>query len=75
MSGRPILPMAYAASRAWRIKWDRFVIPVPFCRIALAIGSPRYVPRTLDAATLEKLQGEMELELRRLFEIAHKALN
>ena len=57
MSGRPILPMAYAASRAWRIKWDRFVIPVPFSRIAIAIGPPRYVPRAMDAATLERLQG------------------
>jgi lysophospholipid acyltransferase (LPLAT)-like uncharacterized protein len=74
MSGRPILPMAYAASRAWRIKWDRFVIPVPFSRVALAIGAPRYVPRAIDAATLERLQGEMEAELRRLFESAREAL-
>lgn len=75
MSGRPILPMAYAASRAWRIKWDRFVIPVPFSRVAIAIGPPRYVPRAMDAATLEGLQREMEMELRRLFEEARSALN
>jgi lysophospholipid acyltransferase (LPLAT)-like uncharacterized protein len=75
MSGRPMLPMAYAASRAWRIKWDRFVIPVPFSRVVIAIGPPRYVPRAIDAATLERLQGEMESELRRLFEEARKALN
>ena len=41
MSGRPMLPMAYAASRAWLIKWDKFVIPVPFARIGIAIGAPR----------------------------------
>jgi lysophospholipid acyltransferase (LPLAT)-like uncharacterized protein len=74
MSGRPILPMAYAASRAWRIKWDRFVIPVPLARIAIAIGPPRYVPRTLDAAALERLQGEMEQELRRTYALAREAL-
>ncbi len=74
MSGRPILPMAYAASRAWRIKWDRFVIPVPLSRIAIAIGPPRYVPRTLDAAALERLQGEMEQELRRTYALARDAL-
>jgi len=74
MSGRPILPMAYAASRAWRVKWDRFVIPVPLSRIAVAIGPPRYVPRTLDAAALEKLQGEMEQELRRTYELARSVL-
>ena len=56
MSGRPMLPMAYAASRAWLIKWDKFVIPVPFARIVIAIGPPRYVPRVTDAASLEALQ-------------------
>jgi lysophospholipid acyltransferase (LPLAT)-like uncharacterized protein len=74
MSGRPILPMSYAASRAWLIKWDRFVIPLPFSRIVIAIGAPRYVPRVTDAATLERLQGEMEEELRTLFGAAQKAL-
>ncbi len=57
MSGRPILPMAYAASRAWRIKWDRFVIPLPLSRIVIAIGPPRYVPRVMDAATLASAAG------------------
>jgi len=75
MSGRPILPMAYAASRAWKIKWDRFVIPVPLARIAIAIGPPCYVPRTLDAAALERLQGHMEQELRRAYALAREALN
>jgi lysophospholipid acyltransferase (LPLAT)-like uncharacterized protein len=74
MSGRPILPMAYAASRAWRIKWDRFVIPKPFARIAIAIGPPRHVPRTLDAAALERLQQELALELHRVYETARGAL-
>jgi lysophospholipid acyltransferase (LPLAT)-like uncharacterized protein len=74
MSGRPILPMSYAASRAWLVKWDRFVIPMPFSRIAIAIGPPCYVPRVTDGATLERLQGKMEEELRRLFEVARGAL-
>jgi hypothetical protein len=74
MSGRPMLPMAYAASRAWLVKWDKFVIPVPFSRIAIAVGPPRYVPRVSDGATLERLQLEMEQELKRLFEQARAAL-
>lgn len=74
MSGRPILPMAYAASRAWLIKWDKFVIPVPFSHIAIAIGPPCYVPRVTDAATLERLQGQMEQELKRLYGVARAAL-
>jgi hypothetical protein len=74
MSGRPILPMAYAASRAWLVKWDKFVIPLPFARIAIALGPPRYVPRSTDSAALEVLQGEMERELGRLYGVARAAL-
>jgi lysophospholipid acyltransferase (LPLAT)-like uncharacterized protein len=74
MSGRPMLPMAYAASRAWLIKWDKFVIPVPFARISIAIGKPRYVARVLDATAIELLQGEMEEELKRLYAQARSGL-
>lgn len=74
MSGRPMLPMAYAASRAWLIKWDKFVLPKPFARIAIAVGPPRYVARVTDAATIERLQSEMEAELKRLFEVAKASL-
>jgi hypothetical protein len=71
---RPILPMSYAASRAWLVNWDKFVIPMPFARIAIAIGPPCYVPRVTDQATLTRLQGEMEAELKRLFGVARAAL-
>jgi lysophospholipid acyltransferase (LPLAT)-like uncharacterized protein len=74
MSGRPILPMSYAASSAWLIKWDKFVIPRPFARIAIAIGPPFYVPRVTDATTLARLQTQMEEELLRLYRVARAAL-
>ena len=74
MSARPILPMAYAASRAWLIKWDKFVIPVPFARVAIAIGSPCYVPRVTDAAALSRLEAQMEVELKGLYALARDAL-
>jgi lysophospholipid acyltransferase (LPLAT)-like uncharacterized protein len=75
MSGRPMLPMAYAASRAWLVKWDKFVIPAPFARIVIAIGQPEYVPRVTDAAGLEKLQAEMELRLKELYSVAASELH
>lgn len=74
MSGRPMLPMAYAAARAWLVKWDKFVIPAPFTRIAIAIGTPRYVPRVTDARGLEQLQSDMEAELKKLYESAAAVL-
>jgi lysophospholipid acyltransferase (LPLAT)-like uncharacterized protein len=75
MSGRPILPMAYAASRAWLVKWDKFVIPVPFARVVIAVGPPRYVPRVIDAAGMESLQAQMEEELHRLYRVAKEGLD
>jgi lysophospholipid acyltransferase (LPLAT)-like uncharacterized protein len=74
-SGRPMLPMAFCASRAWRFRaWDRFVLPWPFARIVVAIGAPRYVPRGLDAAGLERWQSEMAAELHALYRAARTAL-
>jgi len=75
MSGRPILPMAYAASHAWLFHWDRFVLPWPGSRIVVAIGAPREVPRGLSAADLEALQREMEQALRQAFGDAQARLN
>jgi len=67
MSQRPMIPMAYAASRAWKIKWDRFVIPKPLARVAIVIGAPVYVARGLDAEGLARLQSAMEDNLRALY--------
>ena len=75
MSQRPMLPLAYAASRAWLIAWDKFVIPWPFSRIVIAVGEPRQVPRTLQPAALESLQKEMAAELKSLFGVARDALH
>ncbi|MGD9597639.1 MAG: lysophospholipid acyltransferase family protein [Steroidobacteraceae bacterium] len=74
MSGRPMLPMAYAASRAILFHWDRFVIPLPFARIVIAIGAPRRVPRTLDAAGMRQWQDDMTAELRAQFARARERL-
>ena len=74
MSQRPIIPMAYAASRAWKIQWDRFVIPKPLSRVAIAVGEPVYVPKGLDARGLEKHQADMEIRLKSLYEQAKAAL-
>jgi lysophospholipid acyltransferase (LPLAT)-like uncharacterized protein len=77
ISGRPMVPMAYAASKAWLVAWDKFVLPRPFARIALAIGEPVWVERGLavnDPAQLEPLQRRMELALHEQFRRAKTAL-
>ncbi len=66
LSQRPIVALSFAASRAWKIQWDRFVIPMPFARVAIVVGAPIYVARGLDAAGLARLQGELEQRLQAL---------
>lgn len=75
LSQRPIIPLAYAASRAWQIQWDQFVIPKPFARISIAVGEPVYIPKGLDAAGLERHQTDMEVRLTALGKEAKKALD
>ncbi len=55
-------------------QWDKFVIPMPFSRIAIAIGPACYVPRVTDAPSLARLQSQMEQELKRLYGVARAAL-
>lgn len=74
MSGRPMLPMSFHATRAWKFRtWDRFVLPMPFSRVVVAVGEPRHVPRGLDAVALQRWQQDMEAELRALHEAARAA--
>ncbi|HZD54356.1 MAG TPA: lysophospholipid acyltransferase family protein [Woeseiaceae bacterium] len=55
IAGVPLLPLACAAERAWYLdRWDRFMIPKPFTRIALAIGDPLPVPAD---APLDRIEG------------------
>jgi len=74
MSQRPILPMAYAASRAILFQWDKFVLPWPFSRIVIAIGAPRQVPRVMKPADIEAWQRDMAADMKRLFIQARESL-
>ncbi len=43
LSGKAVIPIAFAASRATRMKsWDRFLIPHPFSRGVFIVGQPLY---------------------------------
>jgi lysophospholipid acyltransferase (LPLAT)-like uncharacterized protein len=78
ISGRPLLPMAFAASRAWFLGWDKFVLPWPFSRIAIAIGAPVWVGRDVplgEPTVIQALQQRMEQELRQQFLLAREALH
>jgi lysophospholipid acyltransferase (LPLAT)-like uncharacterized protein len=75
LTGKPILPISVAASHAWRFgTWDRFELPLPFSRVAIAYGDPVRVPRVLDAQGLARIQREMADRLEALNATARAAL-
>ncbi|MDD5434170.1 MAG: lysophospholipid acyltransferase family protein [Nitrospira sp.] len=44
----PVIPVTYGAEKAIVLKsWDRFIIPMPFTRVAVIYGEPLYIPREL----------------------------
>lgn len=67
LTGRPIVPMAYAARPELVFSsWDRFRAPLPFGRVWGALGEPLVVPAGLDAAALEPYRGALQSALERL---------
>lgn len=75
LTGAPILPTAYSASRGPRLKtWDRFLIAAPFSRLAFAARPPVHVERTTDAAALEAARARLETELTAAARIADEAV-
>ena len=75
LSGRPIVPMAYAARHAWLFPtWDRFALPWPFTRVVMVIGEPVIIPKGQDAASLEDWQRTLRDRLEGLYEQARAAL-
>lgn len=70
-TGSPIVPFHIEASRHWTAKsWDRHQVPKPGSEIAIAIGTPVYVPDTSEAAVeaarcgLEETLAALEVEAR-----------
>ena len=54
IAGVPMVPIACAADRAWYLdRWDNFMIPKPFARVAVAVGEPYPVPRDVPLDAIE----------------------
>jgi lysophospholipid acyltransferase (LPLAT)-like uncharacterized protein len=71
MTGKPVVPLAYAAKPAWMLKtWDKFIIPSPFARLSIAIGEPYFAPAELDEAGMEAAQRELERRLHETYRAA-----
>lgn len=66
LSGRPVLPVAFSSTRQKIFdSWDKFVLPLPFGRIAFCVGAPIAISREAEeeqarAAIEQALNGELE---------------
>jgi hypothetical protein len=64
VSGRPIVPVAYASSRRVDItSWDRATVNLPFSRAACAVGDVIEVPAGADDDLLERKRQDVEKAL------------
>jgi lysophospholipid acyltransferase (LPLAT)-like uncharacterized protein len=71
LTGAPILPVSFAAAPAKRFRsWDRFLLALPFGRVAVAVGEPL----VYRAGSTETFRLSLEESLNRLTEQAEAAL-
>jgi lysophospholipid acyltransferase (LPLAT)-like uncharacterized protein len=62
LSGKAVVPVGFAASRAWRFSsWDRFLVPKPFSRGVFVLGEPL---RFQEGEELESFRRRIETALR-----------
>jgi len=61
LSGRPLLPVAFAARPCGHVgSWDRMIVPLPFSRGVFQYGDLLWVPRDTDEAGMEEARLELQ---------------
>lgn len=69
MTGVPILPIVWSASRYWAIRsWDRTAFPKPFSKVEIAFGEPFPIPPRLKNDEFEPYRLELEKRLNDLYD-------
>jgi len=67
MTKAPIVLVAYAAKPCIRWNsWDRFIVPLPFARVAIAVSEPYRVPPGTGTDDLGQVRLELEARMARL---------
>ncbi len=67
LTSAPIVPVTYSVSRKKIFNsWDRFILPLPFCRLAYVWGKPIFVPRELSQEELEGKRVRLQERLRQV---------
>jgi lysophospholipid acyltransferase (LPLAT)-like uncharacterized protein len=67
LSGAHIVPIACAATPEWRLRtWDRMLVPPPFARVRIAVGSAYQLEKGGDGEHLERARVDLERRLATL---------
>lgn len=77
VTGRPMVPVGFAARRVWRSgSWDRMVFPKPFTRVVVVYEDPIPVPRQAlrDPRELERYRARFAAALHTAHRRAAEAL-
>lgn len=75
ISKKPVVPIAFAAKPAFVLDtWDKFVLPVPFSRVTIAIGEPYFPAHRLNDDEMKIAQEEMERRMLETYRVARDAL-
>ena len=76
MTGCALVPLGTAS--AWRVvlrrRWDRYTIPLPFSRAAIAVGEPLVVPGDADRDRIEEARQRLEEALKEVNARARRSL-
>jgi hypothetical protein len=73
LTGAPIFPVTYSASRCKVFgSWDHFILPLPFCKVAYLWGEPLFVPRGVGKEGLEKSRLLLQERMRQITEEADR---
>jgi lysophospholipid acyltransferase (LPLAT)-like uncharacterized protein len=75
LSGKPIIPVAFSARPARRLRsWDRTLLPYPFARGLFIYGEPIRVARAAGGGEEESCRLALEAELDRLTDLTDTEL-
>ncbi len=69
ITGVPIIPVAWGTKDRTMFKfnsWDRFQVPIGFCKTIILYGDPIYVPADLEKEDVQKWCEKVEHEMNRL---------
>jgi lysophospholipid acyltransferase (LPLAT)-like uncharacterized protein len=76
MTKAPIILIAYAAKPCIRWKsWDRFILPLPFSKVAIAIDEPFRIPAGAGTDDLGRLREELEARMAALVAEVEQAVD